>query len=68
MASDQVNEQAMKDDHLFWSPKMLLELAFELWAVWMVVPSLWRNMYSPFSSLQFSKNIARICLMYPSEY
>jgi hypothetical protein len=27
-----------------------------------------KNMYSPFSSLQFSKNSASICLMYPSEY
>jgi hypothetical protein len=55
MASDQVSEQAIKDDYLFRSPKMFLELAFELWAVWMVVPSFWKNMYSPFSSLHFSK-------------
>jgi len=43
-------------------------LAFEIWAVWMVAPSFQKNMYSPFSSLQFSKNSARICLRYPSEY
>jgi len=68
MASDEVNEHAIKDDYSFRSPKMLLEVVFELWAVWMVVPSFQKNMYSPFSSLHFSKNSARMCLKYPSEY
>lgn len=44
------------------APKILHDVANELLEVWLVTPCCWKNLY--ISSVTFSKNCAKICVIY----